>query len=219
MRGFAIGACVSICWAASALVQTVTLTEKSGRPLTVGAFDFAWGLSPSGMTAEAVVEEFQRICLPDPLAASTRIEASPFGFLAGEAVFRETGKHGEVRIPRWQGDSANLTIWPASADLKGELITIDERAYQVRGSYGPFRAEGDQCNLVVQLRSFDDAKQVGEALASAYGPKGKLVVKNTFADGHWTDGDFRINFTTPSTKNESQPVHLSVQIVKKGPQP
>ncbi len=200
------------------MAQTVTLTEKSGRPLTVGPSDFARGLIPTEMSAEAVVHEFQRLCLPDPLTAGARVDSSSFGFLAGETVFPETSKHAEVRIARWQGESASLTVWPASADLKGEPIRIDERAYQVQGGYGPFRAEGDQCNLVVKLRSFDEARKVGDVLASALGPKGKLVVKNTFADGHWVDGTVKINFTSPSTKSESQPIHLSVQIVRKEPQ-
>jgi hypothetical protein len=219
MRNLA-GVLAIICSGAPALAQSVTLTEKSGRPLTVGVDgSFASGLSASTMSPQAIVEEFQKLCLPDPLAAQSAANASSFGFHSSPLFFRPNGKHGVVRIAHWRSDSADLAIWSSTDDLKDEPIVIDERAYQVKSAYGPFRAEGDQCNLVVMLTSFDEVKKVGELLAATFGPQGKLVVKNTFADGHWAKGDVKINFTSPSIKSGSQPAHLSIQILRKGTQP
>jgi hypothetical protein len=202
-----------------AFAQTVTLTEKSGRPLTVGVSSFAAGLRPATVSAETVVEEFRRLCLPDPLAANANAASSSFGLQARDVTFPATKKRGDVQLPHWRSDFATLTVWTEGADLNGEPIAINERGYQTTGAYGPFRADGDQCNLVVMMPSFTEAKKIGELLVAAFGPAGKFVVKNSFADGHWTQGNAKINFTTPSTKAGSQPVHLSVQISKKGSRP
>lgn len=197
--------------------QSITLTEKNGRPLTVGENAiFADGLEVSPLSVTAIVDEFTRICLPDPSGASARAKSSVLQFRPAEVLFPALGKRPEIRIESWGAPTATLSIVPGDNPLmRGLPIVIDERAYQVSGSYGPFRADGDQCNLVLRVGSFADAKALGEALGAKFGPQGKLVIKNTFADGHWQSGNLRINFTAPSTQRDSQPIHLSSQLIDK----
>jgi hypothetical protein len=200
------------------LAQSITLTEGRGRPITIGySTQLAEGLVPTSIAPQALVSEFKRLCLPDPSGAPSRIEASPLMLQASEVVLPQDGKRSEMRVPRWRGQSAELTIWMNDdTNLKGRPIKIDERAYQVTGSYGPFNAKGEQCNLVVAVASFANAVQVSEALATTFGQLGKLVVKNTFADGHWQMDTTSINFTAPTTRNGPQPIHLSVKVMQKG---
>jgi hypothetical protein len=200
------------------LAQSITLTEGRGRPITIGySSQLAEGLIPTSIAPQTLVDEFKRLCLPDPSGASKRFETSPLMLQLDEVVLPQDGKRGELRVPRWRGQSAELTIWMNDdSNLKGRPIKIDERAYQVTGSYGPFNAKGEQCNLVIAVASFANVVQLSESLTAAFGPLGKLVVKKTFADAHWQIGVTSINFTAPTTRNGPQPIHLSVQIAQKG---
>ena len=222
MIGRAGLASIALALTAPAYAQSVTLTEDSGRPLLVGAADsIADGLSPSTLAPAGIVAEFQRLCLPDPAGAGQRAAGSALGLAAADAAFAAEGKRPEARVSQWRGASAILSTWSGDdAGLKGRPIAITSRGYSTTGPYGPFKAKGLQCNLVVALPDFATAKALSDELTAAFGPAAKLVVKKTFADGHWlttADGQsVRINITAPSTRGAPQPVHLSAQILTKG---
>ncbi len=208
----------ALAWSNPALSQSVTLTEGRGRPITIGIGEsFGSELTQTSIEPQVLVDEFKRLCLPDPVGASKRFEGSPLSLRYSEVIFPPNGKRAEVRVPRWRGQSAELTIWEnIYGDLKGQFIIINERAYQVTGTYGPFRASNNQCNLVVNLPNFTQIIKLSEALSKTFGLEGKLVVKDNYADGHWQVGTTLINFTAPKTKYGRYPIHLSVQIAQKG---
>jgi hypothetical protein len=222
MIGRAVTGALGLALATVASAQSVTLTEEDGRPLLVGdASGIAAGLESSALAPVALVAEFRRLCLPDPAGAAQRAAGSSLGLQPSDALFPGEGKRPEARVSQWRGPSAILSTWSGDdAGLKGRPIAITSRAYSTTGPYGPFKAQGVQCNLVLALPDFSAAKAVADQLTAAFGPPGKLVVKNTFADGHWitpTDaGPVRVNLTAPSTRGAPQPLHLSTQILAKG---
>jgi hypothetical protein len=207
--------------ASTAGAQSVTLTEDSGRPLLVGeSAGMAEGLRSTSMAPAALVAEFRRLCLPSPADAGGRVSGSTLGLVASDAVFPASGKSPERRVSQWRGPSAVLSTWSGDhGGLKGKPIAITSRGYSTTGPYGPFKADGVQCNLVVALPGFASVQALTDALTTAFGAPGKLVAKKSFADGHWNAGDaaqpIRINFTAPSVRGASQPVHLSAQILTK----
>jgi hypothetical protein len=215
-------ALVALASASAASAQSVTLTEDSGRPLLVGdAAGIADGLSPSALAPAALVAEFRRLCLPAPATAGQRVSGSPLELTASDAQFPAVGKNPRGLVSQWRGRSAVLSTWSGDhAGLKGRPIAITSRGYSTTGPYGPFKAEGVQCNLVVALPAFASVQALTDALTAAFGAPGKLVAKKSFADGYWNAGDaaqpVRINFTAPSVRGALQPVHLSAQILIKG---
>jgi hypothetical protein len=215
-------ALAALCAAAAANAQSVTLTEDSGRPLLVGdAAGMAEGLSPSSLAPAALVAEFRRLCLPAPATAGQRVSGSPLELTASDALFPAAGKNPQGLVSQWRGRSAILSTWSGDhSGLKGRPIAITSRGYSTTGPYGPFKAEGVQCNLVVALPDFASVQALTDALTSAFGAPGKLVAKKNFADGHWAARDaaqpIRINFTAPTVRGSPQPVHLSAQILIKG---
>jgi hypothetical protein len=149
------------------------------------------------------------------------VAESPLGLTASDAVFPAAGKNPQRLVSQWRGPSGILSTWSGDhGGLKGRPIAITSRGYSTTGPYGPFKAEGVQCNLVVALPGFASVQALTDALTAAFGAPGKLVAKKNFADGHWNAGDaaqpIRINFTAPSERGVSQPVHLSAQILTKG---
>jgi hypothetical protein len=221
MRGATLIALFVGTVAAPALGQSVTLTADDGRPLIVGAAELGSGLATSHLGGEAIVTEFRRLCLPDPAGAPGRVDGSALGLKSNDAVFAPAGKQGEARVTRWSGPSAELSVWlEDDTNLRGRPVAIPSRGSTTTGPYGPFRAKGKQCNLVVVVKDFVTATQISDALTSAVGPPGKLVAKKTFADGYWSvpgsAPSVRINFTTPSIRDGPRPVHLSAQVVEKG---
>ena len=223
MRGFGTaGALIALAASMPAFGQTVTLTKDDGRPLIVGdGTELGSGLSPSDLAGNAIVAEFQRLCMPEPASAARRAANSTFALQPGEAIFAPLGKGGEARVTQWRGASALLSIWSGDdANLRGRPVAIPSRGSTTTGAYGPFRAKGEQCNLVVMVKDFATATQISDALTSAFGAPGKLVAKKSFADGHWlvsgAASTIRVNFTTPSGREGPRPVHLSAQVVEGG---
>jgi hypothetical protein len=206
--------------AAPAFAQSVTLTVDDGRALIVGGEqELGAGLGTSSLDGAAIVAEFRRLCLPDPASAAARVEGSPLQLSADEAVFPASGKQAEARVQQWRSDSATLSVWTGEdANLKGRPIAMPSRGAVTTGPYGPFRADGAQCNMVVSISDFAGVASITDALTSAFGAPGKLVAKKTFADGYWTVAEgadaVRININAPSTRSGPQPVHLSAQIKK-----
>lgn len=209
--------------ASPAVAENVTLTVKDGRALVVGdSQELGDGLSFLDLTPAEIVTEFRRLCLPDPSGASERVETSSLVVSSNDAVFKPRGKQGEARVKRWSGTSAELSIWSGDGDnLKNRPIAMPSRGATTTGPYGPFKAFGDQCNLVVKLTNFSSVAPLTDELTKAFGEPGKLVLKKTFADGHWwiadSDKPWRINLNTPTTRYGAQPVHLSVQLMDKWP--
>jgi hypothetical protein len=222
MRGGVFTALIALPLSTAASAQSVTLTKDDGRPLVVGdAAELGAGLDAGAMPAQAIVSEFQRVCLPDPAGAPARIAGSTLELEDAEAVFPAAGKQQEARVSQWRGRSATLSVWTGDdANLKGRPIAIPSRGSTTTGPYGPFRAEGAQCNLVVAVNDFAVVTQLSDALTAAFGSPGKLVSKKNFADGHWlvpgAASAIRINFTTPTTHSGPHPVHLSAQVLEKG---
>jgi hypothetical protein len=203
-------------------LQTVTLTEAAGRPLIVGeGRTLGDGLTPATLAPDAIAAEFQRICLPDPAGAAARVDGGALSLRSDDGIFAAEGKFPEARVTQWSGPSARIALSSGTEDaLKGRPIAITQRAYATTGPYGPFRASGAQCNLVVMVPDFAAATALVEALGTRFGTAGKLVSKKTFIDGHWMVADsappVRINITVPTTRNGPQPVHISAQITEKG---
>lgn len=200
------------------LAQSVTLTVKDGRALVVGGTQtLGSDLAATDLDAAAIVAEFGRLCL-DPATVGDRVAASPFGLSGADAVFPAEGKQGEARVKQWRGPAAAVSAWAGDdANLKNRAIAMPSRGAVTTGPYGPFRAFGTQCNLVFGVRDFTSVAPLVEALRTTYGEPGKLVVKNTFADGFWTVGtggvSARVNLNAPTTRSGPQPVHLSMQMV------
>lgn len=200
--------------------QSATLTVKDGRALVIGGeTELAQGLDATDLTPAKVVDEFTRLCMPDPQNAGSRVETSPFSLTRDDTVFPAWGKVGEAKIERWAGKGAALFIWTGDeTGLKGRPIAMPSRGATTTGPYGPFKAFSAQCNLVINLPDFAAATAVTELLTTKLGAPGKLVVKNTFADGYWMAGDLRVNVNVPSDRQYPQPVHLSVQSIPAGAQ-
>jgi hypothetical protein len=200
------------------LAQSATLTVKDGRPLVVGGeTSLAEGLGVTDLTPAEVVEGFVRLCIPDPQNAGSRAKASPFSIARNDSVFSATGKVSEAKIERWAGKNAALFVWAGDeAGLKGRSIAMPSRGATTTGPYGPFKAFGNQCNLVINMSDFGVTTTLIQLLTAKLGAPGKLVVKNTFADGYWISGDLRVNINVPSTGGGPQPVHLSVQSIPAG---
>jgi len=198
--------------------QSATLTVKDGRPLVIGGeTELAQGIEQTDLTPVNVVDEFTRICTPDPKSASERIEPSLFALKRDDTLFPAFGKVVEAKIERWIGAKAALFVWTGDeTGLKGRAIAMPSRGGYTIGPYGPFKAFGTQCNLVINLPDFAAAVTITELLTAKFGAPGKLVVKKTFADGYWTAGDLRININVPSEKQYPQPLHLSVQLIPSG---
>ena len=221
MRSALIGLTL-LCAQTAAHAQSVTLTVDDGRALVVGGPQtLGDGLTPTTLDGSAIVSEFQRLCLPNPDGASSRVAESPFRFSPADAVFAPSGKQGEARVAQWRGPSALLSVWTGDdANLKNRPIAMPSRGAVTTGPYGPFRADGAQCNLVVALDGFSSVVAITDALTAAFGNPGKLVAKKSFADGYWltagTADPIRININAPTTRGGPQPVHLSAQIMKKG---
>ncbi len=213
-------ALIAAAFAGSANAQSVTLTVDDGRALVVGgAQSLGDGLRPTTLDGGAIVSEFRRLCLPDPAGASARVEGSPLALAAADAVFPPSGKQAEARVSQWQAESAALSVWVGDdVNLKGRPIAMPSRGAVTTGPYGPFRADGVQCNLVVAIGGFGDVVAITDALTAAFGAPAKLVAKSSFADGHWMvatgANPVRININAPSTRGGPQPVHLSAQIKK-----
>jgi hypothetical protein len=203
--------------AQGAAAQSVTLTVKDGRALVVGGEALLGAdLAATDLDAAAIVAEFGRLCL-DPATVGDRVTASPFGLSEADAVFPAEGKQGEARVKQWRGSAALVSAWTGDdANLKNRAIAMPSRGAVTRGPYGPFRAFGTQCNLVFGVRDFSSVGPLIEALRATYGEPGKLVVKNSFADGFWAvsagGASARVNLNTPTTRNGPQPVHLSMQM-------
>jgi hypothetical protein len=202
--------------------QSVTLTADDGRPLIVGGeTELGAGLQPTNVGTEAIAGAFEAICLPDPEGADARADGSELNLTSEDAVLPASGRLGEARIAQWLGASTALSLWTGDeANLRGRPIAMPSRGATTTGPYGPFRARGAQCNLVIALTDMAMATQLAEALTARLGTPARLVSRRTFADGHWivrgADRDIRINFTAPSVRGGAQPVHLSAQALEKG---
>ena len=196
---------------------SLVLTEGGGRPLTIEAAGVG-ELEVSQLDGTALADEFVRLCLPDPAGAYARASASPLGLELADATLPAFGKAPEAKYPIGRSYSAKLTVWNGDdGPLSKRPISIPSRAYVVTSQYGPFRATGEQCNLLVKVRDFMAAGQISDALTRKFGVPGKLVAKRTWADGFWTvpNKDIRLNFTTPSTDNGPRLVYLSAQVIGK----
>lgn len=215
MRKLALLLFGAVAGPAVAVAQTATFTVKDGRALVLGGeTELGVALSQTDLDSVALAEAFDSLCLPDPANAGGRAMDSSLGLRSAEAVIPAQGKLPETRIPVWTGQSATLTVWNAGDEAwKGRPIAMPSRAGVTTGPYGPFKAFGAQCNLVVMVADFGAAKAVADALSAKYGAPGKLVVKNTFADGFWQTGDLRININVPTSRVGPQPIHLSAQVI------
>jgi hypothetical protein len=200
---------------AMAIAQTATFTVKDGRALVLGGeTDLGLALSPTALGPAAIVDAFDKLCLPDPVNAGSRAADSPLVLRPSQAVLPAQGKLSEARIPVWTSASATLTVWDGvDGAWKGRPIAMPSRALVTTGPYGAFKAAGVQCNLVIMVADFGTVTAVSDALSAKYGAPGKLVVKKTFADGFWQNGDLRINFNAPSTRVGPHPLHLSAQVI------
>jgi hypothetical protein len=202
------------------LAQSATLTVKDGRALVIGGeTELAQGFDTASVSPTQIVDEFMRLCMPDPQNAGTKADSSSFSFTRNDVVFPASGKMAQVKIERWASKQAYLFIWSGDeAGLKGRPIAMPSRGGTTTGPYGPFKAFGAQCNLVANLPDFAAATAVTQQLTAKLGAPAKLVVKNTFADGYWMAGDLRVNVNAPSQSQYPQPVHLSVQSIPVGAQ-
>ena len=205
--------------AQGASAQSVTLTVKDGRALVVGGETLLGAnLAATDLDGAAIVAEFGRLCA-DPATVGDRVAASPLGLSDADAVFPAEGKQGEARVKQWRGPAAAVSAWTGDdANLKNRAIAMPSRGAVATGPYGPFRASGKQCNLVFSVRDFASVAPLIEALRATYGEPGKLVAKNTFADGYWAaspgGAPARVNLNAPTTRNGPQPVHLSMQWIE-----
>ena len=197
-----------------ATAQTATFTVKDGRALVLGGeTELGGALSPTDMDAVALVDAFDKICLPDPASAASRAAGSSLLLQPSEALLMAEGKLPEVRVPVWTSPDATLTLWDGQDTAwKGRAIAMPSRGATTTGPYGPFKASGVQCNLVVKVTDFAAAKAVTDALGAKYGEPGKLVLKNNFADGYWQAGDVRVNVNVPIVRQGPQPIHISAQV-------
>lgn len=197
--------------------QTLVLTKDDGRPLVVGDGGLQADLTAPLTDVAASVAMFRQVCLPDPAGAAARIDAAPAGLTRADVVLPPEGNQAEVRVPHYLGAGMSLTVWTGDeTGLKGRAIAIPSRGSTTTGPYGPFRATGAQCNMVLLLPNFAAMAQVSDALTAALGSPAKLVAKSSFADGHWLAGTTRINFTAPTVRAGPQPVHLSAQAINEG---
>lgn len=200
---------------ATAIAQDATFTVKDGRALILGGgTELGAGLFPTTADASTIVDGFSKVCLPDPASADSRVAASGLGLSAQSLVLPAQGGTGPATIKIWAGSNAAILVWQGDEqNFKGRPIAMPSRAAITTGPYGPFKAFGNQCNFVTKVTDFTAAKAVIEAISSKYGVPGKLVVKNTFADGYWQIGTVRLNINVPTTRSGPQPLHISAQVL------
>jgi hypothetical protein len=169
-----------------------------------------------------VVAEFKRLCLDTDLAAAAHVQAaldSDWGFERREVLLEPIAKNPAFAFVHYRSASAITSLWQGE-DRKA----LSGRAYMARlrrGSItGPVRARdlyAPQCNLSVATRGITDAAPLAAALEQALGqPAAKVVLKGSFADGHWkiaapSGQTRRVSFEVVDLKKAIQLVHLTVQ--------
>ena len=204
-----------LCTSAATVAQEATFTVKDGRALILGGgTELGAGLVPTNLDAANLADGFGKVCLPDPATADSRVATSGLGLSRQALTLPEQGSMGPATINVWTGPSMTITVWQGDEqNFKGRPIAMPSRAFVTTGPYGPFKALGNQCNLVTKVVDFAAAKATIEAISSKYGSAGKMVVKNTFADGYWQVGAVRLNINVPTTRSGPQPLHISAQVL------
>ncbi len=215
MRARLVSCAAMLAASVPAFAQDATFTVKDGRALILGgSTELGAGLVPTTTEAPAIVDGFSKVCLPDPASADSRVASSGLGLSAQSLTLPAQGNTGPATIKIWSGPSATIVVWQGNEqNFKGRPIAMPSRAATTTGPYGPFKAFGNQCNLVTKVADFATAKAVIEAISSKHGVPGKLVVKNTFADGYWQIGTIRLNINVPTTRSGPQPLHISAQVL------
>jgi hypothetical protein len=202
----------------------VILSDEDGRGINIGLQqDAREAFEPAAYSGEQIADEFKRLCLdtafaPDAFAAAGA--QSPWQLASGTIALPAAGKipawdqpvlqSGSVRASLWLGDDSGLRKRPILIRTRGALVT---------SGYGPFKAEGKQCNLDLKLSGFSTADAFVARMNANLGVQPvKLVSKGSFADGHWlvpgAGGErVRVSFDAVDLKKSSQLLHVVAQVV------
>jgi hypothetical protein len=201
----------------------IILSDEDGRGMTIGApVDSRTDYVPADLTGRQIADEFKRLCLDtnfEKAALSAAADSSELGFtmshLALPAVKKGPAFDYELAI----APAARAGIWLGDdAGLKGRPLFIRTRGAQLTSGYGPFKARGRQCNLDLKVRGLVAADELAARLSEHVGASpAKLVLKSSFADGHWTYSragvSLRVSFSVVDMDTPRQLVHVVLQEV------
>jgi hypothetical protein len=201
----------------------VILSDGDGREMNVGLQEDAReAFEPASLSGEQIADEFKRLCLdtafaPDAFAAAGA--QSPLSLEAGTIALPAAGKTAAWDQPVLQSDSARVSLWLGDdSGLKKRPLMIRTRGVTLASGYGPYKAQGKQCNFDLKLSSFAADNFVARMNEHLGAQPAKLVSKESFADGHWlipgTGGEsIRVSFDAVDMKKSAALLHIVAQTV------
>jgi hypothetical protein len=202
----------------------IILSDEDGRGMTIGAqVDSRTDYVPADLSGRQIADEFKRLCLDtnfDKAALSAAADTSELDFTQSRVALPATGKLPAFDYDLAAAPSARAGIWLGDdTGLKGRPILIRTRGALVASGYGPFKARGRQCNFDLKVRGLVSAEELAARISEHVGgTPAKLVLKSSFADGHWTfsraDGiPLRLSFDVVDMNKPRQLVHIVLQEV------
>jgi hypothetical protein len=221
-------AVVAMAAAAAASAQgyegdSVILSNDWGNGATIGVMkDLREDFPPSELAGPEIVAEFKRLCLDTGMDADAHAKAalaSEWGFESRAISVGGGGKKPAFAFTHFRSPSAISSLWRGenAESLKGLGYAARSRGAVITGPVKAKDLYAPQCNLSLATRSLTDAAPLAAALEQALGqPAAKLVLKGSFADGHWkiagASGEARrVSFDVVDMKKPIQLVHLTVQ--------
>lgn len=197
------------------------LSDRHGRGITIGQHvDVREKLLAAPMSGTELADRFDQLCL------KTNLDQAMLASVAGSNGTGLTSR--ETELTPHKGDmsfqfndyvspSLRVSIWDGDdVGLKGRPTLIRDRGIDVLSQYDQSDAVGRQCNLDTKLSNFYSIQALVDRLTAHVGaPPVKIVIKKSFADGHWEipgkSGFLRVSFTAVDLKKPAALVHLTVQ--------
>jgi hypothetical protein len=201
----------------------VILSDEDGRGINIGLQEDAReAFEPASLSGEQIADEFKRLCLdtafaPDAFAAAGA--QSPWSLEAEIISLPAAGKTPAWDQPVLQSGSARASLWLGDdSGLKKRPLMIRTRGVNLASGYGPYKAQGKQCNFDLKLSSFAADRFVVRMNEHLGAQPAKLVSKESFADGHWlipgTGGEsIRVSFDAVDMKKSAALLHIVAQTV------
>jgi len=206
----------------------VILSDDRGNEASIGAMrDLREGLTPATLAGPAIVEEFRRLCLDtnfDAAAHEAAAAASSWGFARQEILLPAERNRPEARMIDFRAPSAITSLWRGenAEALRGRPYARRSRGVSFTSGVSPRDFWAPQCSLSLRVQGLTDAAPLAAALEAAIGaPPTRVVLRDSFADGHWmiaagAGPARRVSFDVVDMKRPAQLVHLTVQTLPQG---
>ncbi|OYU15572.1 MAG: hypothetical protein CFE37_05505 [Alphaproteobacteria bacterium PA4] len=213
--------------ASAALAQaspgaTIILSDRYGRPMTVGSQDDARDALQSGaLSGVAAADAFHALCLAGgfkPEAFAQAAQAPALKLQAQKVELEPIGKTPAYAQDRFVAPGIVASWWDGNeVGLKNRAIGIRDRGAVVASGYGPFKAVGRQCNVSMKLAQAGDLQAMADRIgAITLGTPEKIVVKPKWADGSWMipNSTLRVSFAIVDADKPAALVHFTVQDIE-----